>query len=941
VTNVTQNTTPPSPTASTTGTITCTTTTVSLNGAPGTGVTYLWSGPGVTGSTTTQNTTANASGTYTLKVTSSANGCTNTAVTNVTQNTTPPLPTASTTGTITCTIPSVTLNGAPGTGVTYLWSGPGVTGSTTTQNTTANASGTYTLKVTSSVNGCTNTAVTNVTQNTTPPSPTASSSGALTCSSLTVTLNGGPASGVSYSWTGPGIVSGATAQNAVVNTPGSYSLSVTDIANGCTSSTTTAVTQNTVPPAVTASSSGSITCVTSTVQLSASAVPGGIYSWSGPGFSGSSFVQNPIANAPGAFTVNVQSPINGCTGTSTTIVIQNITAPSANAGADQILTCSSPTVTLSGSATPSSCTPVWTGGVDSGVNSYTPTVSMAATYTLTVTDPDNGCLGTDEVQVTANAAVPTITIAVNNTLTCITTSATASATTSATLPTYSWSGPGIISGGTTANADVNQPGGYTVTVTDIPTGCSANASIVVLQDITPPVFSVNASPSTICSGEQATITATGANTYSWSSGQNTASITDSPASTTVYSVTGYGLNGCSDVMTETVTVNTTPALSVSGASNICKGSTANLSVSGATSYTWSTGANTTSISVTPTVTTTYTVTGDNGACTASLTAMVSIVTSKDITGTITSTTGATTGDVILYKYTATLSHWDSVTVVPFSASYTFTNIDSALYVVRAIPTATNIQVTYGDSAVSWQDAQVITHGCTNNATANIKLMPLANIGSGPGQLSGTIVEGNGFGHRINATAAPLVPGNPIGGIIVKGGKNPGGQMFTQTTTNSSGQYTLTGIPLTTGLEEYFIFVDIPGLDTNLTYHTIISSGNPVITNLDFYVDSMYINPVYVTKVKEENALFENKMVLYPNPANQYFSIQYELLNESEVGIDLFDMIGKKISTLVPQGKQGKNKYTHLIETDELNSGVYFVKLKLNGKDTIIKLVLTK
>lgn len=945
ITSVAQNTVLPSPTAATSGTLTCSSLTVALNGGPGTGVTYLWTGPGIVSGATTQNAVANAAGNYSLTVTNAVNSCTNIAVTSVTQNTVVPSPTATTSGTITCIASTAALNGGPGTGVTYLWTGPGVSGSPTTQNTSANAPGTYTLKVTSAINGCTNTAVTSVTQNTTAPSPTASSPGILSCINFTAALNGAPGAGVTYQWTGPGVASGATSQNAVANAPGIYSLSVTNIINGCNNTATTSVSQNTTTPSVFASSTQVLTCVTSSVSMSSSssADPTTSYTWTSAsaGTLDNYTISNPHAFASGVYTVAVTNLNNGCVGTETTTVYQNTSVPSANAGMDQSLTCSSTTLILSGSASPSSCTPVWTGGVDSGSNSYTPTVSNAGSYTLTVTDPANGCIGTDDVTVTSNAFVPTITVTVSNTLTCLATSVTASASTSAALPTYAWSGPGVVSGGSSNNATVNQPGGYTVTVTDIPTGCSATASITVDQDITLPVFSVSAVPSTICSGNSSNITATGASTYSWSTGQSSASITDSPVSTTVYSVTGYGTNGCSDVMTETVTVNATPSLSVTGVSNICKGSTANLTATGATTYSWSTGANTATISETPTVTTTYTVTGDNGACTASLTTVVSIITSKDITGAVTSTAGATTGDLILYKYTAFLSHWDSVTTVPLTSSFSFTNIDSAMYVIRAMPTATNIQVTYAGSSISWQNATVITHGCTNNSTQNIQLIGLDNIGTGPGQLSGTIIEGNGFGHRISSSAAPLVPGNPIGGIIVKGGKNPGGQMFTQTTTNSSGQYTLTGIPLSTGLEDYFIFVDIPGLDTNLTYHTIISSGNPVMTNLDFYVDSIYINPVYVTKVKEESALFENKVVLYPNPASQYFSIQYELVNDADVAIELYDMLGKKVSTPVPQAKQSKNKYSHRIETDDLNSGVYFVKLKLNGKDTIIKLILTK
>jgi hypothetical protein len=45
---------------------------------------------------------------------------------------------------------------------------------------------------------------------------------------------------------------------------------------------------------------------------------------------------------------------------------------------------------------------------------------------------------------------------------------------------------------------------------------------------------------------------------------------------------------------------------------------------------------------------------------------------------ITSTTGATGGDIIIYKYTAALSHWDSLTITPIGGTYTFNNIDSGL-----------------------------------------------------------------------------------------------------------------------------------------------------------------------------------------------------------------------------------------------------------------------
>jgi len=79
----------------------------------------------------------------------------------------------------------------------------------------------------------------------------------------------------------------------------------------------------------------------------------------------------------------------------------------------------------------------------------------------------------------------------------------------------------------------------------------------------------------------------------------------------------------------TATVTTGPAMSVNSTS-ICSGNSATLNVSGASSYTWSTGSNATSIVVSPTTTTQYTVNGSNGGCTGSTISTVSVVICTDI-----------------------------------------------------------------------------------------------------------------------------------------------------------------------------------------------------------------------------------------------------------------------------------------------------------------------
>jgi hypothetical protein len=933
---ITQNTTTPTVSANTTTSSICigATTTISATGVGANS--YIWNPGNLSGATRTVSPSSTTI--YTVTGTNTVSGCSATSTVAITVN---PLPTitAGPTKTLTCASSFTVVTCSSVGGTSYNWNGPGIISGYTTTNCNVGSPGTYTVFAISPF-GCNSTnATVLVVSNTTPPSVSASATGTLSCSTSTVALNGGPASGVTYQWSGPGFSGGTTSQNAIANAVGSFTLKVTSSINSCTNSATTVVSQNITPPSASASNSSTLTCVTTTASLIGSG--GGTYMWSGPGILSGSTTTSPIVNLPGCYNLTVTAA-NGCTATASSCITQNTTTPSANAGLDQSLTCASTTVTLNGSAVPSSCTPVWTGGVASGSNSFNATASSAGDYTLTVTNPANGCLATDIVQVTANASIPTITISLSNTLTCANTTATTSASSSAALPTYLWSGPSVVSGGTTANAIVDQPGNYTVTVTDIPTGCSATSNINVTQDITLPSVTFTSSSSVICSGNSSTLTANGALTYTWSTTQNTSSISVSPGTTSSFTVSGTGTNGCVNSAIETITVNATPTLAITGNTNICNGSTSTLTGSGATSYTWDSGVNTTTISVTPTITTTYTLNGDNGnGCSSLLPVTVSIIPNKAISGVVTSTNGATSGDIIIYKYTGALSQWDQLTLTPISGTYSFNNVDSGLYVIRAIPTATNIQVTYAPNSISWQGATIINHGCTNNTTQNIDLIGFAPFVVGPGVVTGNIVEAAGFGARMSNESKPTVPGTPIGGIIVKGGKNPGGQMYVQTLTDASGNYTLTGFPINTLPDDYFVFVDIPGLDTNSTYYHISFAVNDTVVNgLDFNVDAQYINPIgSVTGISNDQSVLESKITLFPNPASQKFTLEYELTQSANVLIELFDIVGHKVKTISSNSFEEKDKHSHSTNIEDLSTGVYFVKVKINNSETTIKLII--
>ncbi|MDI6832289.1 MAG: FISUMP domain-containing protein [Bacteroidales bacterium] len=188
---------------------------------------------------------------------------------------------------------------------------------------------------------------------------------------------------------------------------------------------------------------------------------------------------------------------------------------------------------------------------------------------------------------------------------------------------------------------------------------------------------VSASPSTICSGSSSTLSASGADSYEWSTGATTNSIIVTPSASTTYTVTGT-TSGCSTTATVNVIVNTSPSVTVSASpSTICSGSSSTLTATGADSYEWSTGATTNSITVTPSVSTTYTVTGTTSGCSATTTANVTVNTSPSVTVSASPSPICSGSPSTLTAAGATSYQWstgattNSITVTP-SASTTYT-----------------------------------------------------------------------------------------------------------------------------------------------------------------------------------------------------------------------------------------------------------------------------
>ncbi len=523
--------------------------------------------------------------------------------------------------------------------------------------------GTYTLTVSNPVNTCTSLAVVSVSSNTTSPTiSTASSSETITCTSSSVSLSGSSSTpGVTYSWTGPttGTPAGSTPTNSTtaVSVDGTYTLTVTDPVNTCTNSAIIPVSSSTTQPNVsTASSSATLSCTNSTLTLIGnSTTPGVGYSWTGP-TAGTPAGSTPTNSATtvsvsGIYTLTVTDPTNGCSDIAFVSITDNFTVPQINAGGNQTITCSSSIVSLSGSSSTSGVTYSWTGpntSIPAGTtpNNSSTDVSVDGTYTLTITDPINGCSDSQTVSVTSNTTSPTLNVNTNSvsgaTITCSNTSLSFTANASGN-STVSWTGPsGSLSGNPVS---ISEPGTYTATATDADNGCPTSYTFAVSNNtLAPSSVSAGSSADSInCANPTVTFSATSTNTntsYSWNGPGGYNSNVQNPSGISgagTYTVTVTDLtNGCTSSSTVTITQGTNP--SVSFTANPVYGNAplpvdfTNTSTAGFNSFSWTfgdgSGANQTNASTVYTAPGTYSVVllgiATNSNCNSTATVVITV-----------------------------------------------------------------------------------------------------------------------------------------------------------------------------------------------------------------------------------------------------------------------------------------------------------------------------
>ena len=542
-------------------TLTCTNRSYVLGTAAIGGNTYTWiPSAGLVGANSAQPTDTVA-GIFTVQVQNNTNGCITTDAVTISIDTIHPVANAGADQTLTCTNRSYVIGTAAVAGNTYSWTpSTGLVGANSAQATDTVA-GIFTVKVTNTTNGCISTDDVTMSIDTIHPVANAGADQTLTCSNRSYVLGTAAVAGNTYSWTPSTGLVGASSAQPTDTVAGIFTVKVTNTTNGCITTDAVRMSIDTLHPIADAGVNKTLICTTTFVAIGTPFSSGYIYTWTPALGLDNPSVAQPAATLPNTYTLTVKKASNGCETVDSVKVSIDTIHPIANAGPDQTITCTKKSVSI-GTPSISNYTYRWRPAVGSIDSTSAQTLADKQNiYSVTVTNPSNGCQTSDTVTVFKDTIPPVANAGPDDTLTCSVRNITIG-TPSVAGNTYSWS-PAIGSiNPSIAQPTINLPGLYTLTVTKTINGCTATDAVTILKDTIPPT--ANAGPGKTITCKDSTVVigtpSVGGNTYSWlptsglinpASAQPTATIPD------LYTVTVKKLsNGCEANSSVTVSIDT-------------------------------------------------------------------------------------------------------------------------------------------------------------------------------------------------------------------------------------------------------------------------------------------------------------------------------------------------------------------------------------------------
>jgi hypothetical protein len=311
----------------------------------------------------------------------------------------------------------------------------------------------------------------------------------INCANPQATINSiSNVNGVTFFWitTGGNFTTPTNAFTVNVDSPGFYSV-LTDYQGICQAMDTLTVAADYSDFQIITGGTQQLNCNNPNGSLSAmvNGFPNASFNWTttdGTINGGATTSSINVADA-GTYVVNATLNSN-CFDTETINVTADFNAPSVNLSSLNELNCITPSNTISSTTNAGTPAFVWTGpGIQSGQGTSSITVDAAGTYALTVTNNVNGCQSSANIDVTENFTTPSISIGIQDTLSCLhpvipILNVAVNNSNNYNLAWTSLDGV-IVDGANTINPNVSVAADYTLVATDNASGCTDTQTIAI------------------------------------------------------------------------------------------------------------------------------------------------------------------------------------------------------------------------------------------------------------------------------------------------------------------------------------------------------------------------------------------------------------------------------------------------------------------------------
>lgn len=478
--------------------------------------------------------------------------------------------------------------------------------------------------------------------------------------------------------------------------------------------------------------------------------------------------------------------------------------------------------------------------------------TLGNSYEIIYTTPTGDCQASSVQTVTVYTA-PTV-VASNDETICNTEEAIISATGA---DSYTWNNG--LGAGTSHQVTPNSTITYAVTGEDNTTGCLNFDEVTITVNPLPNVLAL-ASSTEICEGQAVTRDAIGATSYIWDNNLGAGNThTVSPTTTTTYEVAGEDANECENVSSVTITVNASPSLTVTADAEICEGDNITISASGADGYVWDNNLNPVSAHiVTPTVTTTYNVTGENANGCQDQGA---------VTITVNEVPVVNAGDDI------EICEGEEITLTAQTSIGTISWDQGVVNGEAFTPTASGTYTATAENS-----------GCTASDELELTINALPTVDAGDDRSACVYNE------------PQLLGGIPVGGDFSGPGVN-----------NNVFDPEIAGI----GSHEItYTFTDANGCSNTGTFTFVVDGCASVEEQEDF------------------------GFTVYPNPASCYVDVRID--NGLEIlSIQLFTIEGKLLQTTNSLGTNNSYK----VDLSNVSSGTYLIKVNASSQQMVKKIIV--